>query len=92
MFTNGKQKEADELTGLMISKCETVNVKRTLYIDRISLVYEIDKNDETYRLTRPSFEGLAENYMYSKISLNCQCDPGLFILTIRWSKSVLSLQ
>ena len=71
----------------MTSRCETVNVKRTLYIDRISLVYEIDKNDETMKLNRPAFEGLAENYMYSKISLNCQCDQGELILRIDGRKA-----
>lgn len=76
-FADGRSKEADELTNLLMSKCEAVNVKRTILIDRISQVYETERKDDRQFLRRPDlFAPNSESYKYTKLSINCVCDSG----------------
>jgi hypothetical protein len=78
-FKNGKEKEADELTRLLLTKCDIINVKRSILIDSISLVLKVEKLDskskEIGMLSRPQMNPkTSSNYMMSKISINSECD------------------
>lgn len=76
-FSAGRSKEADELTNLLMSKCEAVNVKRTILIDKISQVYETYRKEDLQVLRRPTLDwGTSQNYFFTKLSINCVCDSG----------------
>ena len=77
-FSEGRTKEADELTNLLTSKCEAVNVKRTILIDKISQIFETERKDDKQYLRRPDFFAPnSESFKYTKLSINCVCDPGM---------------
>jgi hypothetical protein len=74
-FNSVGDKEAEELTNLLTSKCDTVNVKRTIQIGAISLIYLIDRAAEQNRLQRPPIDSAySSTYMWSKLNVNSVCD------------------
>lgn len=75
-FANGREKEADELTNLLLSKCDAINVKRTIYLDKFSTIYQAEVVEEKALLVRPSIKKEMESaFMYTKLSINSVCDP-----------------
>ena len=91
-FSEGRSKEADELTNLLVSKCEAVNVKRTILIDKISQIFETERKDDKQFLRRPDLNSpISESYKYTKLSINCDCDSGR-LSSSRKEKAVLNLQ
>lgn len=75
-FSNGREKEADELTNLLLSKCDAINVKRTIYLDKFSTIFQAEVIEEKPQLTRPLIKKEMESsFMYTKLSINSVCDP-----------------
>lgn len=60
-----------------MSQCDSVSIKRTIKLDRISLIYAAIKVGEQYVLKRPDINAATANtYKMSQISLNCVCSEG----------------
>ena len=76
-FGAGREREADELTNILTSPCDSISIKQSIFLDRISLVYYIDKDDlSSGTLKRPPMKqtDFAKTYMFTTLIVNSVCD------------------
>lgn len=66
-----------------MSSCDSVSIKRTIKLERISLIYSAIKDGERLILVRPPVKnGEDHSYMMSQLSLNCVCGEGIVAMTL----------
>lgn len=76
-FSNQREKLARELATLLMSSCDSVSIKRSLKLEKMSLIYAAVKVDEKFLLVRPPVKPENDhNFMMSQLSLNCVCGEG----------------
>lgn len=76
-FTGQREKLAGELANLLMSNCDSVSIKRSLKLEKMSLIYAAIKKDEKFLLERPPVKAEEDHkFMMSQLSLNCVCGEG----------------
>lgn len=80
-FTGEREKLAEELANFLTSTCDSVSIKRTIQLDKMSLIYQAVKVGETFMLVRPPIQKESESsFMMSQLSLSCICGEGKYLL------------
>lgn len=80
VFPFGKEREkiSYEFANLLMSSCDSVSIKRTIKLDKISMIYMAVKVGENLELVRPEIHhSVANTYMMNQLSLNCICGEGI---------------
>jgi hypothetical protein len=78
-FGKDREKASYEFANLLMSQCDSVSIKRTIKLDKISLIYAALKTGDYLELVRPDFNpNTASTYKMSQLSLNCVCGEGNF--------------
>jgi hypothetical protein len=77
-FEKEREKMSIEFANLLMSQCDSVSIKRTVKLERISTIFMAVKVGEKFELRRPDNINpeYKDIFMMSQLSLNCVCGEG----------------